>query len=75
MQKVGIHEVFPERDPNDVFTGFYQDPKGPETADGSPRLKNVDFTGGVIIARYTVDDQGEIKLVTMFPNPDLNRNC
>ncbi len=74
LQRVAISDIFPGRDPNDLFTGFYQDPVNPENADGSPRLKRVDFTDGTLFAAYKPKEDGDLRLVTMFPDPDGMRN-
>lgn len=74
IQRAAISDIFPDRDPNDLFTGFYQDPENPENEDGSPRLKRIDFTGGTLYARYDLKEDGQLRLVTMFSDPDHARN-
>lgn len=74
LQSVRAAELFPSGDLNDRFQGYYQDPKQPEHADGSPRFKEVDFTDAVIKARYRKGDDASIMLVTMFPEPERTKN-
>lgn len=73
-QRAPIAELFPGYDPNEHFTGFYLDPLQPLNADGSKRTKSVDFTGGTINAYYELGRDGDLKLYTMWPDPDRKRN-
>ncbi len=73
-QQAAITDVFPDGDANRRFTGYFQDPAKPENSDGSPRFRDVDFTGGTIMARYVRHDDGTFTLRTLFPEPDHSRN-
>ena len=73
-QRVPIAELFPGYDPNEHFTGFYLDPIEPVNPDGTKRTRSVDFTGGTINAYYELGRDGDLKLYTMWPDPDRRRN-
>lgn len=74
-QQAAITDIFPDGDANRRFTGYFQDPVRPENPDGSPRFREVDFTGGTILARYVRGDDGTFSLRTLFPEPDPSRNA
>lgn len=50
-------------DGHERLTGCYHDPAAPG------ELKPVDFTGGNVVAVYKRDENGELSLYTMYPDP------
>ncbi|QIK07915.1 hypothetical protein G7Z12_19545 [Streptomyces sp. ID38640] len=65
----------PGGDHHERFRGFYVDPESPvDQASGSINYKPVDFRGSGLLAIYDPDGNGGHKLVTMYPEPQRDRN-
>ncbi|MER5642086.1 hypothetical protein ABT095_34755 [Kitasatospora sp. NPDC002227] len=61
-------------DHSERFRGFYIDPERPVTH-GNINYKPVDFQGADLIAVYRRDERtGDVRLVTMYPEPVKERN-
>ncbi|MFI9258853.1 hypothetical protein ACIGT4_14270 [Streptomyces sioyaensis] len=65
----------PGSDHHERFRDFYIDPKNPvDQASGSINCNPVDFRGAGLLAIYDPDGRGGYKLVTMYPEPERDRN-